>query len=149
MDDDKMSTNKISGLVSFHMKLTQGLDVTETKFDTSATLYKKNEKFFLFFNETNFEDDSITKCRYEMDDNSVRIRRDGPIIMDQIYKISALQSGYIKTIYGQLDTKSKTHRLSLEILDATLTLNLDYDLFVSNERAGNYKLTGIFNKEDI
>ena len=43
MDDDKMSTNKISGLVSFHMKLTQGLDVTETKFDTSATLYKKNE----------------------------------------------------------------------------------------------------------
>ena len=99
--------------------------------------------------KTNFEDDSITKCRYEMDDNSVRIRRDGPIIMDQIYKISELQSGYIKTIYGQLDTKSKTHRLSLEILDATLTLNLDYDLFVSNERAGNYKLTVIFNKEDI
>ena len=44
-----MSTNKISGLVSFHMKLTQGLDVTETKFDTSATLYKKNEKILFVF----------------------------------------------------------------------------------------------------
>lgn len=144
-----MNTNKTSGSLSFHMKLTQGLDITETTFETSATLYKKNEKFFLFFNETNFEDDSITKCRYEMDDTTVRIRRDGSIIMDQIYKISELQAGYIKTVYGQLDTKSKTHRLSLEILDNKLTLNLDYDLFVSNERAGNYKLTVIFNKEDI
>lgn len=144
-----MNINKTSGSLSFHMKLTQGLDITETTFETSATLYKKNEKFFLFFNETNFEDDSITKCRYEMDDTTVRIRRDGSIIMDQIYKISELQAGYIKTVYGQLDTKSKTHRLSLEILDNKLTLNLDYDLFVSNERAGNYKLTVIFNKEDI
>ena len=144
-----MNTNKISGSLSFHMKLTQGLDVTETKFDTSAILYKKNEKLFLFFNETNFEDDSITKCRYEIDENIVRIRRDGQIIMDQNYKVSEPQIGYIKTIYGQLDTKSKTHRLSLEVLDEKIILNLDYDLFVSGERAGNYKLTVAFNKEDI
>lgn len=144
-----MNTNKISGSLSFHMKLTQGLDITETKYETSATLYRKNEKLFLFFNETNFEDNSITKCRYEIDENTVRIRRDGQVIMDQYYKVSEPQTGYIKTIYGQLDTKSKTHRLSVDDLDENLTLNLDYDLFVSSERAGNYKLTVMFTKEEI
>lgn len=144
-----MNTNKNSGSLSFYMKLTQGLDVTETKFDTSAILYKKNEKLFLFFDEINFEDNSITKCRYDMDANTIRIRRDGQIIMDQNYKVSEPQVGYIKTVYGQLDTKSKTHRYSLDVLEDKLTLNLDYDLFVSNERAGNYKLTVVFNKEDI
>lgn len=41
MDDGKMSMNKISGLVSFCMKVIQGLDVTETNYETSGILYKK------------------------------------------------------------------------------------------------------------
>ena len=61
-----MNMNKIAGLLSFSMKVTLGLDVTETNFHTSAILYKKNEKYYLFFNETNFEDNSITKCRMEL-----------------------------------------------------------------------------------
>ena len=44
MDDGKMSMNKISGLVSFCMKVIQGLDVTETNYETSGILYKKSDK---------------------------------------------------------------------------------------------------------
>ena len=48
MDDGKMSMNKISGLVSFSMKVTQGLDVTETNYDTSGILYKKMKSIIYF-----------------------------------------------------------------------------------------------------
>lgn len=95
-----MSMNKISGLVSFSMKVTQGLDVTETNYDTSGILYKKDEKYYLFFNETNFEDNSITKCRIEFNKEEIRVRRDGQVIIDQTYKIGHSLLGYIKTIYG-------------------------------------------------
>ena len=44
MDDDKMSMNKIAGIVSFSMKVTLGLEVTETNYQTSGILYKKNDK---------------------------------------------------------------------------------------------------------
>ena len=33
--------------------------------------------------------------------------------------------------------------------DTNIRLTLDYDLFVSGERSGNYKLIIQFNKEDI
>ena len=61
-----MSMNKIAGIVSFSMKVTLGLEVTETNYQTSGILYKKNDKYYLFFNETNFDDNSITKCRMEL-----------------------------------------------------------------------------------
>ena len=149
MDDGKMSMNKISGLVSFSMKVTQGLDVTETNYDTSGILYKKDEKYYLFFNETNFEDNSITKCRIEFNKEEIRVRRDGQVIIDQTYKIGHSLLCYIKTIYGQLDSEAKTHCYMLEENDTNIRLTLDYDLFVSGERSGNYKLIIQFNKEDI
>lgn len=149
MDDGKMSMNKISGLVSFSMKVTQGLDVTETNYDTSGILYKKDEKYYLFFNETNFEDNSITKCRIEFNKEEIRVRRDGQVIIDQTYKIGHSLLGYIKTIYGQLDSEAKTHCYMLQENDTNIRLTLDYDLFVSGERSGNYKLIIQFNKEDI
>ena len=34
MDDGRMVMSKITGVVNFHMKLTQGLEVTETSYET-------------------------------------------------------------------------------------------------------------------
>lgn len=41
MDDDRMTMKKISGSVSFYMKVTQGLEVTETSYTTEGIYYKK------------------------------------------------------------------------------------------------------------
>lgn len=144
-----MSMNKISGLVSFYMKVTNGLDVTETNYETSGTLYKKSDKYYLFFNETSFDDNSTTKCRIEFNRDQVRVRRDGQVIIDQTYKTAELVQGYIKTIYGQLESEVKTHCYMLDENDTFIRFTLDYDLFVSAERSGNYKLIIQFNKEDI
>ena len=149
MDDGKMSMNKISGLVSFCMKVIQGLDVTETNYETSGILYKKSDKYYLFFDETNFDDNSTTKCRIEFNHDQIRVRRDGQVIIDQTYRTTETVQGYIKTVYGQLDSEVKTHCYMLEENDTSIRLTLDYDLFVSGERSGNYKLIIQFNKKDI
>ena len=43
MDDGRMVMSKITGVVNFHMKLTQGLEVTETSYETQGKYYKKNK----------------------------------------------------------------------------------------------------------
>ena len=134
-----MSMNKISGLVSFCMKVTQGLDVTETNYETSGILYKKSDKYYLFFNETNFDDNSITKCRIEFNHGPNSCTSRWQVIIDQTYRTAETVQGYIKTVYGQLESEVKTHCYMLEENDTSIRLTLDYDLFVSGERSGNYK----------
>lgn len=144
-----MSMNKITGFVSFFLKVTQGLEAVETNYEVSGILYKKGDKYYLFFDETNFDDNSTTKCRIEFNEQEIRIRRDGQVIIDQIYKAGKSTIGYIKTVYGQLDTDVKTHYYILEESALSVRFVLDYDLFVSKERSGNYKLIIQFNKEDM
>lgn len=144
-----MNTDKITGLVSFKMILTQGKDVSETKYETTGILFKKQDNQFLFFEEMTYEAVEPTKCRVEFNSNQMRIRRNGPVIMDQVYKLSENVEGYIKTVYGQLNTEVKTYVLSVENNSNSVELILDYDLYVSNEKAGNYKLTIGFTKEEI
>ena len=149
MDDDRMTMKKISGSVSFYMKVTQGLEVTETSYTTEGIYYKKNNMCFLFFDGINIDNNQITKCRLEFDAENIRIRRNGPIIVDQRYTINTLVDGYIKTPYGELNSVVKTHRYNIEEYEDKLQINLDYDLIIANERVGNYKLIIQFKKEDM
>lgn len=104
---------------------------------------------FLFFDEINIDNNQITKCRLEFDAENIRIRRNGPIIVDQRYTINTLVDGYIKTPYGELNSVVKTHRYNIEEYEDKLQINLDYDLIIANERVGNYKLIIQFKKEDM
>ena len=149
MDDGRMVMSKITGVVNFHMKLTQGLEVTETSYETQGKYYKKNNIGFLFFEEKNIDDDHITKCRLEFDDNTIRIRRNGTIILDQRYTTKKNVDGYIKTPYGELISTVKTHCYNLEECENKFRINLDYDLTVQKERVGNYKLSIYSKKEDM
>ena len=149
MDDGKMNMNKMSGQVSFYLKLKQGLEVIETNYEALGILYKKRDKYYLFFDETNFDNDSITKCRLEFNQNEIRIRRDGEVIVDQICTTSERTQGYIKTIYGRLESEVKTHRYTVEEQEIFMRIIVDYDLFVAGERLGNYQLIIQFNKEAI
>lgn len=145
-----MNENKITGTVEFCMVITQGLEKSETKYETTGVLFKKQNQHFLFFDEVTFEEgESPTKSRVEFNTNQIRIRRQGSVIMDQLYSLGESVDGYIKTQYGQLDTRVKTHVLSVHVSEDKMEMLLDYDLYVSNERTGNYKLTIVFTKEDV
>jgi len=142
--------NKIDGTVSFYLRSKKGSDVTETKYEAMGTLYTKDQKRFLFFEESNFEDNSVTKCRLEFDEESIRIRRDGHLIMDQHYKIHKEIEGYVKTPYGELPTRVKTHRYKLlQESEHDFVIGLAYELFISEDNAGKYDLKVQFNKEAV
>jgi len=139
-------TNKINGEVSFYLRSKKDKDITETSYETPGTLYKKSDKNFLFFEETNIEDNSKTKCRIEFDDEKIRIRRDGQIIIEQTYATQKIMDGYVKTPYGELPTRAKTHRYQLmEESDSKLVIGLAYDLFIAEDKAGKYELKIQFN----
>ncbi len=140
-------SNKQTGIITFKMIVTQGLEVTETFYKTEATLFLKNDQYYLFYNESSVDDESITKCRYEFTENELRIRRQGNVVIEQNHKIGQRTVGYMKTQYGNLDTVIKTHQLTINN-DDLIEIVLDYDLYISNERTGNYKLTMFFNKEE-
>jgi len=140
--------NKIDGTVTFYLRSKKGDHVQETKYETAGTLYEKGQKWFLFFEESNFEDNSITKCRFEFDEESIRIRRDGHLIMDQQYKRHQELAGYFKTPYGELPTRVKTHRYKLQrVQEDGLVIGLAYELYISDDHAGRYELKVQFDKE--
>ena len=146
MDDDNMA-KKFDGTIHFYLRSKKGSDVQETKYEAAAILYKKGNRLFLFFEESNFEDDSVTKCRLEFDEESIRIRRDGHLIMDQQYKVHQEIPGYFKTPYGELPTRVKTHRYKLKQEGDGLTIGLAYELYISDDHAGRYELKVQFEKE--
>ncbi len=142
-------SNKQNGIVTFKMTTKQGLDVTETTYETPGVLFYKDDQYFLFYDEESVEDKSVTKCRYEFTQDELRIRRKGNVTVEQAHKIGIQTKGYMKTVYGNLDTMVKTHQLSITSLTTSVEVIVDYDLYVSGDRVGNYQLTVVFNKEAV
>lgn len=148
IDDGKIDMNKKTGIVNFSMTVNQSHEVREVSYETPGLLYFKNGKYYLFFDEHNIEDDSITKCRMEFSLAKLRLRREGVSIIEQIYNQEERTQGYIKTIYGELRTEAQTLSYVLEEKDIIQIL-LDYNLSIEGEDAGQYKLKIQFIKEDI
>ena len=135
-------TKKLDGIISFYLKSQKDDEIAENKFETSGSLYKRNKKNFLFFEETNMDDNSKTKCRLEFDDQGVRLRRDGRIIFDQKYILKEITEGYLKTPHGELKTKVKTTKYEIsKRVESNLTLQLSYQLFIAEEDTGVHQLS--------
>jgi len=140
MDDGKM-TKKLDGTVYFYLKSEKNTDITEIKYETPGILYTKDRVNFLFFEENNMDDNSKTKCRFEFDDQKIKLRRNGPIILEQNYRLKEITEGYLKTSYGELKTKAET--IKYEVFQQTgtsLTIQLTYKLFVAEEDTGKHQL---------
>lgn len=140
MDDGKM-TKKLDGTVYFYLKSEKDTDITEIKYETPGILYTKDKVNFLFFEETNMDDNSKTKCRFEFDIQKIKLRRNGPIILEQNYRLNEITEGYLKTSYGELKTKAET--IKYEVSQQTgpsITIQLTYKLFVAEEDTGKHQL---------
>ena len=132
--------NAINGIVRFYLEVMQDDEKTETKYKIPARIFSKDQKYFLFFDENN-NDNSHTKCRFEFDEKNLRMRRVGDIITEQMHVENEMTEGYFKTPYGHLETKFKTHKYKLvKQPNSTFKVHLAYDLYVSDELAGIYKL---------
>ncbi|MCL1989594.1 MAG: DUF1934 domain-containing protein [Defluviitaleaceae bacterium] len=136
--------------VKLTMQVEQEHDKAQTAYETNAYFLEKAGKFFLFFDEEN-EDNHITKCRFEISDDTLRIRRNGPIFMEQTHVKHQKTTGYMKTPFGHIATEVQTFQLSfIQQMSGHYELKLNYDLYTDNEKTGTYSLAIIIqSKEDI
>jgi|GEM_PF-4301 len=149
MDDDKM-TNKTNGIIYFYLRSKYGTDVTEIKYETLGTLYRKKSKYFLFFEENDIENNIKTKCRLEFDEEKIRIRRDGQVIIEQTHIDQKIEDGYVKTQYGIIPTTAKTNGYQvLKNFDGKLVIILDYDLHLAEDLTGSYQMKVEFKEEEM
>jgi len=131
----------LNAKIKFSMLIRQDDDHLEIKYTADANFVKKNKTFFLFFNEINEDNQAVTKCRFEISANSIRLRRNGPIVIEQQHQLDQITKGYIKTPFGRLDTTLKTSQLVFTYqADGNYRLKLTYDLFTGGEKTGNYVL---------
>ena len=112
-----------------------------TEYETDACFLEENGKFSLLFDEQNCGEEEITQCRLEISDDSLRMRRNGPIVVEQTHINEKVTDGYIKTPFGRVLTKLRTFRCSFtERDDGSYYLELAYDLYTDEERTGTYLL---------
>ena len=116
-------------------------DRSTTEYETEASFLEKDGEFSLLFDEQNYDEAEITKCRLEISDDSLRMRRNGPIIVEQTHVKDEMTDGYIKTPFGRVLTQLRTFRLSFAQQDnGDYHLELAYDLYTDEERTGTYLL---------
>lgn len=133
------------------MHITQGNERSKTSYEADANFLEKDGKFFLFFDEENDGGDEVTKCRFEISDDSLRMRRNGRVVIEQRHLRDQKTDGYIKTPFGHLDTKLRTFKFSFtRYSNGHYHLNLGYDLYTGDAKTGTYLLkVTIMTKEEI
>jgi uncharacterized beta-barrel protein YwiB (DUF1934 family) len=132
--------------INLTMHIIQGNERSKTSYEADANFLEKDGKFFLFFDEEN-EDSNRTKCRFEISDDTLRMRRNGPIVMEQRHIQGQKTEGYIKTPFGQADTKIRTFQFSfVKRANGHYHLDLGYDLYTGAQKTGTYLLEIIIIK---
>lgn len=136
--------------ITVTMQVTQGEERSKTSYEVGANFLEKDGKFFLFFDEENEDDNIVTKCRFEIDNDSLRMRRNGPIVIEQRHLRGHKTDGYIKTPFGHLDTKLRTFQFSFtRQTNGYYDLTLGYDLYTGAEKTGTYVLNMTIMKKEV
>ena len=127
--------------INLTMHIIQDNDRSTTEYDAEATFLAKNGEFSLVFHEQNYGDEEKTQCRLEISADSLRMRRNGPIVVEQTHVKDEMTDGYIKTPFGRVPTKLRTFRFSFIQQDnEDYFLELGYDLYTDGDRTGTYLL---------
>jgi len=131
----------LNSKISLSIRITQDGERSETTYLADAAFIKKGEKVTLTFDEQNVEDDGVTKCRFEINNGTLLMKRNGPVIVEQTHKIGEKTQGSIKTPFGRMNTEVETTSFTFtERSLAEYQFHLTYELYVGMERAGTYNL---------
>lgn len=127
--------------IKLTMHIIQDDERSTTEYETEASFLEEEGKFSLLFDEQNDGEEEITRCRLEISDDSLRMRRNGPIVLEQTHINEEVTDGLIKTPFGRVLTKVRTFRCSFTKQDdGSYYLELAYDLYTDEERTGTYLL---------
>jgi len=131
----------LNSKISLSIRIVQDNEKSETTYLADGKFAVKDGIFNLSFDEENVEDNGITKCRFEISDDTLLMKRNGPVVVEQTHATGKRTPGVIKTPFGRMDTEIETtHFTFTEKSPSEYQLHLSYDLYIGMERAGVYNL---------
>lgn len=110
-----------------------------TKQSMEGDLYFKGEHVYIRYEEPPSElGRTVTLLRLEA--GEVRIIRQGDVRAEQTFAPGEKRIGFYQTAQGRMELEMKTHELSQDIRAGIGTVSWSYDLYVSGEHAGHYRI---------
>lgn len=106
-----------------------------------GSFIKKSDKMYLRYEEI-IEDQTI-KTTVKLNNEDALILRSGAVNMRLPFSTEAKQHGHYDTMYGTLPLQTKTHQLVFEHVEEqniSGTFHVQYDLIISGQSVGEYKL---------
>ncbi|WP_409343465.1 DUF1934 domain-containing protein [Paenibacillus sp. MBLB4367] len=105
-----------------------------------ADRYDKAGSVFLRYNEKESEL-GRTVTTVKIDHKQIRIIRHGDTRSEQTFVMSERLRGYYETAQGMMELHTETERLQVDLDGTPASVKWSYDLYVSGDHAGRYKLT--------
>lgn len=106
-----------------------------------GSFHKKSNKMYLRYEE--FMEEKKVKTTLKMGNKQALILRGGDLNMRLPFHISQTEHGHYDTKYGFLPLQTKTNRLEFHHFEDNHikgTFHVEYDLFISGQPVGKYKL---------
>jgi len=105
-----------------------------------ADLYDKAGDVYLRYNE---EESQLgrTVTTVKIGDKQLRIIRHGDTRSEQTFIPSQRLRGYYETAQGSMELYTETKQLRIKLQEQPASVTWRYDLYVSGDYAGRYKLT--------
>lgn len=101
--------------------------------------YERNGKLYYQYKEPESEMGQVTAI-LRVEPESIRLLRQGDVRSEQQFRKGKRMPGFYDTAMGRLELDTETRELRIQLEKGIGRMNWSYDLYVSGEYAGRYKL---------
>lgn len=120
-------------------------------FITEGRLYKKNDKFYVSYNESIITGLEDTKTTLKLSDGQATILRSGKNKSHMLFIEGKRHTGLYNSEFGAMTISTHTSKISNKITENGGSLSIDYTIEVDNQLKGinNFSLTVTPKSENI
>ncbi|MDF2962319.1 MAG: hypothetical protein K0S39_4054 [Paenibacillus sp.] len=125
--------------VKVHILIESYIDDQHIVQNADGDLYPKGNRYYVRYDETAPEMKG-TVTTIKLEDESIRIIRQGSLRSEQSFARGQRLRGYYDTPQGKLELETVTESLAIKLTKGIGMADWSYVLYVMGERAGNYRL---------
>ncbi len=116
-----------------------GCDEEQAALDTAATLYKRNGKYFIIYQESELTGLEGTQTTLKLEGKQVTLIRTGAFVSHMMFRENERRVGLYQTPFGQQMTiTTQTSSVQNSVGDSGGELVIDYTIEVDNSMMGVY-----------
>jgi len=122
-----------------HIQIESRIDDQLIVQEADGDLYTKGNHYYLRYLESSDEMKG-TATTIKLEQQSIRIIRQGSLRSEQTFICGRRLKGYYETPQGKLELETVTESLAVNLTGGLGTAQWDYELYVTGERSGVYRL---------